>query len=188
MAKVPPIYIEPTPVVWHNLPDLRDFAKDVRQWENVAVNLWEVQFLCNATRSSVYRMIKNPGVFTRTAFGRPAVRLGQLPQTARCQYIEHKFREEISIANRLHTGTELAEVLEVPKKSLLYLFRNGMVRREIPPALHARYPHWGLPDSMQRAVEEWVDERVKIKKREKAVRDEWIRLSGFTKTELETEK
>lgn len=185
MGKIAHEYIEPTPVVWRGLPDLRDRSKDLALWQDVSVSFWQVQFLCNASRQSVHRMVNDTRIYQRKAFGRPAILLGELSQTARCQYIEHLFRGEVSIANRLHRGQELADVLEVPKKSLLKLFRGGDILREYPPLLRPRYPHWGLPDSMQRAIEDWVNKQLNIKQMDKEARESWVRFDGFKRFERE---
>ena len=78
--------------------------------------------------------------------------------------------------------------LNVKKSALLSLSRMGEIHREYPPLLRPRYPHWGLRDSMQRALEDWVDEQVRIRKRDEEERSSWVKFEGFSKNNPENKQ
>ena len=158
------MYAHRGPTVWHGLPDLRDLSHHVSPWSNLPIPCWHVGRLFDVASRRVYEMIENNQVETVNVLGRRSIKLGSLPQTARCQYIEHLFRDRLSMDNTLHRARLLYDALDLNKDSLRRMFDQGMVEREYLPTGSPRYPHWGLAPGVQDVVIDYLAEQNQISK------------------------
>ena len=149
------------PTVWHGLPDLRDKSKDLTLWSGLPVPCWHVAHLLGLRKPNVYKMISEGVVEATEVLGRRCIKLGSLPQTARCQYIEHLFRDYLVPDNILHRSKTICAAMRITRKGLKVLYDTGQIEREYLPTGSPRYPHWGLTVHAQREVAEYISRQLK---------------------------
>ena len=152
------MFVKKGPTVWVGLPDLRNNSHDLIRWGKLPVPMYQAGICMNITHQTIQNHVKKARLISIHRFGKPHIRLEDLPQTARCAFIEHIFREDVSMDNILHKADDLSIGLEMDRQVISNLGRKGVLIREYMPGNIPRYPHWGLEDNSKEIMQNYVME------------------------------
>lgn len=141
------------PTIHEGLPDLRDGAPPDRMWYMTPVPCRMLKHLMGLSKAAVYRMLTRGDLTVATIFNTKYVRLGELPQTVRCYYVELLFNPEalFESENIIYRPNTILKATGISKRMLYYNIKTGRIKVEYLPSGRYIYPHWGLK-------EEWKDD------------------------------
>lgn len=143
----------PGPTVHELTPDLRDGSPDLAQWGEILIPHAAAARLMNCAVANI-RHLMDGGRIERVyvLYGRSQVRLGVLPETARCLYIEQLFQDSLKTKTPLHESvnwlykpSDIMSLLGISKVTFHRQTHAGKFHRELMPGGGYRYPHWGMP-------------------------------------------
>lgn len=144
------------PTFFHGAPNLRDESIDLVQWGKIPIPMKIASICMNVGLRTLYMWVDDGNVQPATIGPQRMLRLGDMPQTARCQWIERAFSPTTlpESENYLFRANELLATGMFDHQRLHYLVNIGEIIREVLPGGGHRYPFWGMEKNLAKQLRE----------------------------------